>query len=93
MNRKEQLEKLILQYEEFYFTKVPLSLTLELKDIISNDNCLDYAIIEVEDETTDDEIESFKRSYPNSIVLRESDEQLYLEYRKLKELLSNENSL
>ena len=38
MARKEQLERLILQYEEFYNTAPPLSLIVELKELINNEN-------------------------------------------------------
>jgi len=40
MTRQQQLERLILQYEEFYFTKAPISLILELKELLSNENSL-----------------------------------------------------
>lgn len=40
MNRQQQLERLIKQYYDFYNTTPSISLILELKELLSNENSL-----------------------------------------------------
>lgn len=45
------------------------------------DNYLNLPIFEVDDDTLEEEMEIFRKSHPNSLVLRTSDEQLDMWYK------------